>query len=121
METKPWIRELSGKNNRKPRTCPLQFEPGKLIERINGNISLRDYMRKHTWHPLGIKGMASFSASGQISESDLRRCRCSIRQAVDLLSLQSKTSAILTRKMTLSAEVGYMIIPLCTSGSCTAS
>lgn len=50
--------------------CPLLFEPGtawgyspsidwagKMVERVNDNISLQDYMVRHIWEPLGIKDM----------------------------------------------------------------
>ena len=50
--------------------CPLVFEPGtawgyspsidwagKMVERVNGDISLQDYMIQHIWEPLGIKDM----------------------------------------------------------------
>ncbi|PVH78279.1 beta-lactamase/transpeptidase-like protein [Cadophora sp. DSE1049] len=49
---------------------PLLFEPGTsysygagldwagvMVQRVNGNISLEDYMQKNIWAPLGIKGM----------------------------------------------------------------
>jgi len=50
--------------------CPLVYEPGtawgyspsidwagKMVERVNNNISLQDYMIQHIWEPLGIKDM----------------------------------------------------------------
>jgi len=50
--------------------CPLVYEPGtawgyspsvdwagKMVERVNDNISLQDYMIRHIWEPLGIKDM----------------------------------------------------------------
>ena len=50
--------------------CPLVYEPGtawayspsidwagKMVERVNDNISLQDYMKQHIWEPLGIKDM----------------------------------------------------------------
>ena len=50
--------------------CPLLYEPGtawgyspaidwagKMVERVNDNISLQDYMKTHVWGPLGIKDM----------------------------------------------------------------
>ncbi|MCJ1242910.1 hypothetical protein MMC30_000106 [Trapelia coarctata] len=50
--------------------CPLVYEPGtswgyspsidwagKMVERVNGDISLQDYMIQHIWEPLGIKDM----------------------------------------------------------------
>ena len=50
--------------------CPLLYEPGtawgyspsidwagKMVERVNDNISLQDYMKTHIWDPLGIKDM----------------------------------------------------------------
>lgn len=49
---------------------PLVFEPGtqwmygcstdwagKMVERVNGNITLEQYMTKNIWEPLGIKDM----------------------------------------------------------------
>ncbi|KAF2089470.1 beta-lactamase/transpeptidase-like protein [Saccharata proteae CBS 121410] len=52
---------------------PLVFEPGtqwiygpnidwvgKMIERVDGNAPLQDYMEKNIWQPLGIKDMTFF-------------------------------------------------------------
>ena len=60
----------SGKTVAEKYSCPLLYEPGtgwdyspsidwagKMVERVNGNISLQDYMRTHIWEPLGIKDM----------------------------------------------------------------
>ncbi|MCJ1478910.1 hypothetical protein MMC13_007594 [Lambiella insularis] len=50
--------------------CPLLYEPGtswgyspsidwagKMVERVNNDVSLQDYMKTHIWEPLGIKDM----------------------------------------------------------------
>ncbi|MCJ1391725.1 hypothetical protein MMC18_004590 [Xylographa bjoerkii] len=50
--------------------CPLLYEPGtawgyspaidwagKMVERVNDNISLQEYMITHVWGPLGIRDM----------------------------------------------------------------
>lgn len=47
---------------------PIMFEPGEgwtygvglewagqMVERVNGNQRLRDYMQEHIWGPLGMK------------------------------------------------------------------
>ena len=51
-------------------SCPLLYEPGtawgyspsidwagKMVERVNDNVSLQEYMKTHVWGPLGIKDM----------------------------------------------------------------
>jgi len=63
----------SGTTVAERHNCPLLYEPGtswdyspsvdwagKMVERVNENIGLEDYMRKHIWEPLGIKDMTFF-------------------------------------------------------------
>ena len=53
--------------------CPLVFEPGtswtygpsidwagRMVERVNGDTPLEEYMQEHIWQPLGIKDMTFF-------------------------------------------------------------
>ena len=55
---------------------PLVYEPGsswtygpsiewagKMVEKVNGGMSLEEYMRKNIWEPLGIKDMTFFLQS----------------------------------------------------------
>ena len=59
-----------GKTIASKYSCPLRYEPGtawayspaidwagKMVERVNDNVSLQDYMKTHVWGPLGIKDM----------------------------------------------------------------
>ena len=61
----------AGKTVPEKYSYPLLYEPGTgwsygagidwaglMIERVNGGISLEDYMKAHIWAPLGIRDMA---------------------------------------------------------------
>ena len=73
---------------------PLVYEPGsswtygpsiewagRMVERVNGGISLEDYMRENIWKPLEIKDMTFFLQS----RPDLleRRADISVRDPTD--------------------------------------
>jgi CubicO group peptidase (beta-lactamase class C family) len=80
----------SGATVMERHNCPLLYEPGtsweyspsvdwagKMVERVNDNITLEDYMRIHIWEPLGIKDMTFFFKK----RPDLRKrmVDCSLR------------------------------------------
>lgn len=59
-----------GKTLQEKYTFPLLFEPGtswsygvgldwagQMVERVNGGMSLGEYMKAHIWSPLGINDM----------------------------------------------------------------
>lgn len=92
-ETHPKLLSWLAWNKKKPSKAgtveerfyyPLVFEPGtswcygsgidwagKMVERVNGGISLEKYMKKKIWRPLGIRDMTFFPNSQPALEKRL--------------------------------------------------